>query len=57
MRAWGAFGRGIRCMRLIRTLSIRSRLMAIALLSLLSVLFLGNLFVTQSLKDVNFANK
>ena len=31
--------------------------MAIALLSLLSVLFLGNLFVTQSLKDVNFANK
>jgi methyl-accepting chemotaxis protein len=31
--------------------------MSIALLSLLSVLFLGNLFVTQSLKDVAFAHK
>jgi len=41
----------------LRTLSIRGRLLSIALLSLLSVLFLGNLFVTQSLKDVDFARK
>lgn len=44
-------------MKFLRTLSIRGRLMGIALLSLLSVLFLGNLFVTQSLKDVNFAKR
>ena len=44
-------------MKLLRTLSIRNRLIGIALLSLLSVLFLGNLFVTQSLRDVSFAKK
>jgi len=44
-------------MNFLRTLSIRGRLMGIAALSLLSVLFLGNLFVAQSLKDVDFANK
>ncbi len=44
-------------MKFLQTLSIRGRLMSIALLSLLSVLFLGNLFVTQSLKDVDFAHR
>jgi len=46
-----------KCMKFLQTLSIRSRLLGIAALSLLSVLFLGNLFVTQSLKDVNFAHR
>lgn len=42
---------------IVRSLSISARLVTIALLSLTSVLFLGNLFVSQSLKDVDFARK
>ena len=44
-------------MRFLSKLSMRGRLAAIALLSLLSVLFLGGLFIAQSLKDVDFAKE
>ena len=40
-----------------RKLSISHRLTLIVLLSLLSVLFLGNLFVSQSLKEISFADR
>ncbi|MBK8085252.1 MAG: HAMP domain-containing protein [Devosia sp.] len=40
-----------------RKLSIGNRLTLIVLLSLLSVLFLGNLFVSQSLKEISFASR
>jgi len=40
-----------------RTLSIRARLTLIVLLSLLSVVYLGNLFVTQSFKEIDFSRK
>ena len=39
------------------TLSIRGRLIAVVLLSLLPVVVLGYLFVTQSQKDISFAQK